>query len=136
MLAARCQRHAVRASRLVGAAPLRHLAAAAVVPTELATCIDRFDPKASGFLRSWLSFSTSTMAVVTLRKEAGWSVPSFRTEAANLYSEVGAALASGDQAALRDITTPSCYSTLLPTLKTRPAGNVHSWEATYLSAGQ
>ena len=95
---------------------------------EMATIMDRYSPNRT-LWRGWSSFSVSTLAVVTLRKDLeGWGVPRFKEEAARIYTDVGTALANADEAALRRLTTPSCLAAMLPSLRSRPAGQRQRWE--------
>ena len=125
------------AARLLGvprrAAQLSHMrslssAAKSTAHLEMGVVLDRFSP-ARSWLKGWSNFSVSTLAVVTLRKDVeGWGVPRFKAEAAKIYSDVGVALASGDEAALRQLTTPSCFAELAASVRARPVGQRHRWE--------
>lgn len=102
---------------------------------EMATVLDRYDPNAAGIVRSWTNFCASTLAVVQLRNGlTGWTVPNFRDEAAGIYSRVGAALAAGDEPALRRLTTRSCFSAMSTSLKERARGERHRWDALDVAA--
>jgi len=96
--------------------------------------IDSFEPN-RGFLRSWRAWSESTLAIVNLRQRLpGWGVPTFRGEAGELYRQVSLALAAADVKRLKKLTTPSCYALLADSVKKRPAGQRHAWEATEVAA--
>ena len=96
--------------------------------------VDPFDPN-RGFLRSWRAWSESTLAIVNLRKRLpDWGVPTFRSEAGELYRQVSLALAAADVKRLKKLTTPSCYALLADSVKKRPVGQRHAWEATEVAA--
>lgn len=95
---------------------------------EMGTVLDRYGPDRS-WLKGWTSFSASTMAVVSLRKDVeGWGVPAFKQEAAKIYTDVGAALANADEKLLKKLTTPSCFATMKASLRERPNGQRHEWD--------
>lgn len=58
----------------------------------------------------------------------GWTVPTFKEEAAQIYTDVGAALAAADEKQLRMLTTPSCYATMAASLRERPGGQKQRWQ--------
>ena len=106
----------------------------AAVAAEMATVLDRYNPKA-GFVDGWRAWTLSTLAVVQVREQLkGFSVPSFKKEAASIFCGVGTALASADHRKLRTLTTPMCYATMSGSLSQRPAGEQHLWEALDVTA--
>jgi len=94
---------------------------------EMGTVIDRYK-RPEGWVRSWREFTSSTLAVAGLRRTIGWTVPTFRQTAAEIYGGVGAAFAAGDLGTLRQLTTPSCYALMCDALKSRAGGERHEWE--------
>jgi predicted lipid-binding transport protein (Tim44 family) len=101
----------------------------------MGTVLDPYKGSPSGIFKWWGDFSASTMAVVQLRRSVdGWTVPRFKLEAAQIYTDVGDALAAGDEAALRKLTTPSCLTTMLRSLRSRPKGQRHRWETLDVTA--
>lgn len=74
-----------------------------------------------------MSRSESTDAQLFAQQEVGFTVPTFKEEAAKIYAGVGAALAAADEAKLRQLTTPSCFATMAGSLRERPAGQRHKW---------
>ena len=112
----------------------RFLAARAGGVVEMANVIDRYNPKL-GVLKAWTSWSASTLAVVRLGSTLpGWTVPKFKLEAAQLYIDVGAALAAGSESKLRNLVTPSCLPALLQSIRARPKGQRHTWETRNVQA--
>ena len=112
----------------------RFLAARAGGVVEMANVIDRYNPKL-GVLKAWTSWSASTLAVVRLGSTLpGWTVPKFKLEAAQLYIDVGAALAAGSESKLRNLVTPSCLPALLQSIRAPPKGQRHTWETRNVQA--
>ena len=96
---------------------------------EMGIVLDRYQPTGRSWLKGWSNFSVSTLAIVTLRKDLeGWGVPKFKLESAQIYKDVGKALAAGDKAALKALTTPSCFASMAPSLRARPAGQKQKWK--------
>ena len=74
--------------------------------------------------------AASTLAVVALRRVLPeFTVPGFKTTAAEIYDAVGAALAAADGARLRLLTTPSCFTKMAASLRARGVGERHEWRA-------
>ncbi len=122
--------------RCIGAPKCRALASPRLdaASVEMATVLDPYEPS-HGWLKGWSGFSASTLAVVQLRNGlSGWSVPQFKDEAAQIYTSVGTALAAADEAALRQLTTRSCFTTMAQSLRSRPAGERHHWQALDVAA--
>lgn len=95
---------------------------------EMPDTLDRFDPN-QGYLSGWRSWSASTLAIVQLRELLpGWGVPAFKREAGQIWADVGAALAAGDESRLRQLTTRLCFATMAPSLRERPAGQRQRWQ--------
>ena len=85
-----------------------------------------------GSASSWLS---STLAVGKLRQiEPSWTVPNFKAHAAELYTQVGHALAASEEQTLARITTPSCFQIMRQSLRSRPRTERHHWEAVHVAA--
>lgn len=129
----RCALHTARFTPLRIAQPVSRLSTKAVHDTqshlEMGIVLDRYQPTGRSWFKGWTDFSVSTLAVVTLRKDIeGWAVPKFKAEAAQIYKDVGKALAMGDKAALKSLTTPTCYAQMEPSLRSRPAGQRQKWK--------
>lgn len=107
----------------------RLLCSNATAHLEMGTVIDRYVPTGRTWLMGYSNFAVSTRGIIMLRRELeGWGVPRFKQEAADIYTGVGKALAAADEAALKKLTTASCFAQMLPSLRARPAGQRHAWE--------
>jgi len=67
------------------------------------------------------------MCLAQIQAATGFTVPQFKAHSAGLFEEVGVALAQADEARLQRLTTPSCFETMRPALRSRPKGQRHSW---------
>ena len=61
-------------------------------------------------------------------------MPHFKRHAAQRFDGVGAALAAADEPALRELTTPSCFAAMMPTIRNRPAGQRQLWHSQNVDA--
>lgn len=100
---------------------------------EFPSVIDPFTIKPS-IIDSWRDWVTSTLAVVQLRQTTDFTVPRLREEAAQIFCDVGDALARRDKRRLKQLTTPMCYSSMEKALQVRPSGEVHQYRAVEASA--
>ena len=101
---------------------------------EMGTVIDPYTPDAS-FLKAWKSWSLSTLAIVQLRNFVNeFSALEFKAQAADLFTNVGQALARADEKRLATLTTPSCFRQMLASLRARPQGQVHTWSCPDITA--
>eukprot|EP00966_Prymnesium_polylepis_P030876 718327-Prymnesium_polylepis.1 len=77
-----------------------------------------------------LGYAVSTLAVVQMRQKVpGFAVPRLKADAAQIFCDVGGALATGDLRRLQELTTPMCYSTMSKSLLARPKGETHNYRA-------
>ncbi len=81
---------------------------------------------AAGWRERWqrlLGRVKNVYALAKVKKDVpNWTLPSFKTEACELYRQVCAAIAAGDQNALRHVTTESLLTALKREIKQREAG--------------
>ena len=76
----------------------------------------------------------SARAALQLQCQTSSSLKAAKQEAARVYEAVGAALAAGDEAALRELCTPSCFEQLKESLRARSQHEHHHWEVVELAA--
>ena len=100
---------------------------------ELDSIVDRCEPNASLLNRTILSGLKSARTASQLDMSSGWRQEA-RKEASRIYRAVGSALAARDEAALQELTTPSCFEDMQKSLNSRKRNHLVHWKVLQLTA--
>ena len=87
-----------------------------------------------GMMRRVGAAIVSARAALQLQRQTSSGLKAAKQEAARVYEAVGAALAAGDEAALQELCTPSCFEQLKDSLRTRSQHEHHHWDVVELAA--